>query len=139
MEIETIASLSVALLAPYLEKMGSATAEKLGEIAPEKIGELYKAVKQKFAGDEDAEMVLESAEKRPASKGRSQALVEVVEEKMKEDDDFAGLMMKLVTEIQPTRQGDHIEQKINVSGKSGDIFQIGSMKGNDIGIRSKAD
>ena len=137
MDSAIIASAAVGLLAPYLNKMGAKAAEKIGETIPGKIDELFKAIKDKFAEDTDAENVLDSTQKKPDSKGRALALAEVLEEKMKGDNEFTELLVKLISELQTSLEGDQFQQNIKVTGKAGDIYQIGEIKGNDINIGKK--
>ena len=89
----------------------------MGEIVPQKIGQLYEAIQQKISADEDAQVVLDSAEKKPESKGRSMALAEVAEEKMNDDDGFAELINKLVSDIQ-SEEAEDIIQRAKVESRS---------------------
>ncbi|MCK6630332.1 MAG: hypothetical protein L6R45_34825 [Anaerolineae bacterium] len=129
MDIQAISVAVVALLGPYLVKAGEAFAEKAGEKLAEKVGELYQVIKKKFKGDTYAEQTLTRVEEKPEAKGRQDALIAVLAEKMQEDTNFAEKMQRLLEESEQVGGGDVIKQQLNISGKAEDVFQIGKMGG----------
>ncbi len=132
MDIQTVATTTLILLSPYLSKAGEAIAENLGEKLAEKVSGLYQTLQEKFRGDDYAEQTLARLEGKPESEGRQAALKEVLIEKMEADPDFAEQLRQLVEESKQVGGGDIISQHLNISGKAGDIFQIGKMGGGDI-------
>ena len=89
----------VAILGPFLTKAGEAASEKIGE-------ELYDWLKQRFqkAQDDDAQMALAQLEKKPDSKPRRDALVEVLAERAAADPaGFGAELQSRVQKIAETR------------------------------------
>ena len=129
MDFQAVAIAAMALLGPYLAKVGEAFAKEAGETLAEKVGTLYQAVKKKFKGDTYAKKTLNRAEEKPKSEGRQAALREVLAEKMEEDADFAETVRRLVEESEQVGLGDVITQHLNISGKADDVFQVGKMSG----------
>ena len=89
-----------SVAAPFLAKGAEAFSKSAGETLGAKVGELCQAVIDKFRGDSDAEETLALAQKRPDSKGRQNALEEVLAEKLEDDPDFASKVQRLVDELQ---------------------------------------
>ncbi|GEM_PF-565671 len=89
-----------AIAAPFVAKGAEAFSKSAGEKLGAKVGELCQAVIDKFRGDSDAEETLALAQKRPDSKGRQNALEEVLAEKLEDDPDFASKVQRLVDELQ---------------------------------------
>jgi hypothetical protein len=132
MNIQAIATAAVTFLAPYLAKAGEALAKSVGEQLLGKMGDLYRAIKKKFKGDNYAEQTLVRVEEKPESEGRQVALAEVLADKMEADSDFAHLIRQLVEEIGrlvEKSNGEVIKQRIDISGKAGDIIQVGRASG----------
>ncbi len=94
----TVAATAVAILSPYLVKAGESFAEKVGEALADKAGALHRAIKDKFAGDDYAELTLLRLEDAPEAKGRQSAFEHLLTEKMEEDDMFAGRIQQLIEE-----------------------------------------
>ncbi len=131
----TLATMAVNLVAPYLAKAGEAMAKQAGEAAWEKMKAIYAAVKDKLTGDAYAEQTLKRLEGNPASENRKAALVEILEEKIKDDPTFAEAIQKLLDEANKAGV-ETITQQVKVSGqaRTGDITQIGKVEGNvDLG------
>jgi hypothetical protein len=112
MAIETLAATAVAILAPYLAEGAKSFATKTGGLLAEKIGGLYQAIKKKFTGDSDAEQTLDQVQAKPESKGRQQALQELLVEKMTSDSKFSELINALVAEIKAADSNN----ALNISG-----------------------
>lgn len=129
MDIQAISIAVVALLGPYLSKVGGAFAEEAGKKLAEKVSELHKLIKEKFRDDTYAEQTLNRVEEKPESEGRQTALKAVLAEKMEESADFAEKIQYLLKECESTAGSDVINQQLSISGKAGDIFQIGKMGG----------
>lgn len=98
MAIETLAATAVAILAPYLADGAKSFATKAGSLLAEKSGGIYQAIKNKFAGDTDAQQTLAQVETMPNSKPRQAALEEVLSERITSDDTFRELMSTLIAE-----------------------------------------
>jgi hypothetical protein len=129
MEIATIA---ITALTPYFIKGAEAFAQKVGGNTAEKVGELYQAIKKKFRGDSKAEAILTLVEENPNSNGLQSSLKEVIDEKMKEDSQFAEDLRQLTKEMQLTYSLDTITRgnqniAINRGFGNGDI-KIGNIK-----------
>ena len=92
------ASLAVALIAPYLAKLGESFASSAGEAALEGTMSLLTAIRRKFTGDGDeyAKQTLERLEQRPNDDGRQSALKGVLEDKAQADNEFADELRQLV-------------------------------------------
>jgi len=129
MDIQQIATAAMVLLSPYLAKAGEAFAKKTGEQLTERVSKLYQAIKKKFAGDDYAEQTLTRVEEKPTSTGRQVVLKEVLAEKMEDDANFADMVRRSVEETHNAPGGDVITQQLNISGKTGDVFQVGKMSG----------
>ena len=89
-----------AIAAPFLAKGAEAFSKSAGDKLGEKASELCQAVIDKFKGDSDAEETLALAQKRPDSKGQQSALEEILAENLKDDQDFAAKVQRLVDELQ---------------------------------------
>ena len=89
-----------SVAAPFLAKGAEAFSKSAGETLGAKVGELCQAVADKFRGDSDAEETLALAQKRPDSKGQQSALEEILAEKLKDDQDFAAKVQRLVDDLQ---------------------------------------
>jgi hypothetical protein len=100
MAIEIIAAGALAVLGPYLVEGGKSFAKKAGEALADKAESLYQNIKNKFAGDKDAEQTLAQVEAKPESKARQSSLEELLIEKMQADSDFMVLINRLVQEAQ---------------------------------------
>ncbi len=100
MVIETIAAGALTILGPYLVEGGKSFAKKAGEALEAKAEALYRSIKNKFAGDNDAEQTLALVEAKPESKPRQASLEELLLEKMQDDSDFTELINRLVQEAQ---------------------------------------
>jgi hypothetical protein len=128
MLIETVAASAIAILGPYLAKAGESFAEKAGETLAEKAGALYRAIKDKFKSDSDAEQTINLVEAKPDSKPRLATLEEVLTEKMKEDPDFATTVNRLVAEAKAADSGGVFvfgDRNIAVGGDASGTFITG--------------
>ena len=89
-----------AIAAPFLAKGAEAFSSSAGDKLGAKASELCQVVIDKFKGDSDAEGTLDLAQKRPDSKGQQSALEEILAEKLKDDQDFAAKVQRLVDDLQ---------------------------------------
>jgi len=101
MDLVEIASLSI----PYLIKAAEAFAAESGKGAWHKISELKSLVKGKFEGDNDAETALEQAKNDP-NKVRLASLEEALVRKMREDQDFADDVGKMLRMLQNSNEAE---------------------------------
>jgi len=126
-----VAATATALLTPllpYLVKAGEKAAEeagkKFGAAAWEKAEALYKAIREKFAGDAYAEETLKRAAEKPDSEGRRAALAEVLTEKAKSDSRF-GQQLARLTQVAVQEQGIVNFLTQVYGGEVGKIVNIG--------------
>ncbi|OQY43102.1 MAG: hypothetical protein B6242_15410 [Anaerolineaceae bacterium 4572_78] len=127
MNIQTIAATTLAMLVPYLTKMGEVVAQKGGENLIEGVGRLYANIKKKFSGDDYAEQTLKRIENNPKAKSRQLALEAVLIEKLERDKDFAKELSQLLQEENERSEGDIIKQQLSISGNAQDVLQIGKI------------
>lgn len=120
--IETIATGAVAVLTPYLLEAGKGFANKAGAKLSEKAGEIYRLIKDKFKGDEDAEGALSMTESKPESKARQTTLQEVLIEKLSRDDNFAAALNKLLDEAKAAdiKQVIAFDRGVGIAGDAND-------------------
>lgn len=114
MEPVTLAAAAVALLGPYLGKLG----ENAGDATSGAARRLYEALKARFRDDAYAEPILEGAVQRPDSKARLAALEGVIAEVAEEDPAFAA-------EI-----GGHV-------GSVQSVVDSGAVAGRDLAINAR--
>jgi hypothetical protein len=141
MDLRIVATSAVSLLVPYFAKAGEAFAEKVGERLFARMDDLHATIKRKFERDDYAAQTLNRVEEKPKSEGRQAALREVLAEKMGEDAEFASRVDQLVKEISAqseASQGDVITQHLGISGKAGNVFQVGKAEGDITSVRGDA-
>ena len=100
MDVGAMATGTVALLVPYVASAGKSVAEgifkDLGQAVQAKLGTLYRAVKERFAGNDYACQSLQRLSEKPDDTGRQDALKSVLAEILEEDpgfrDELAGLL-----------------------------------------------
>ena len=127
MDLPTIATEAVSLLAVYLPKIGEGAAKKIGENFVGSAGELWRSVKGKFSGDPDAEQALVLMEGKPESKGRQATLAEVLLDKMDDDEQFALRLRELVSaaRAEGTRQLGGGDRNALIGGNNSGIVITG--------------
>lgn len=130
MDIQVTAAAALALLGPYLAKAGGSLAEKIGDAMYTQMQTVYTAIKEKFKGDQTAEKALTLAAQEPEKKAWHDTLLGILIIKMEEDPAFADAIQQLVKTGEKSPEGDRIEQKMDISGKTGDVFQVGKMGSN---------
>jgi predicted transcriptional regulator len=136
----TLATGVVALLAPYLARIGGKLAEQVGDdlsqAALEQLQRLYERVKQKVTGDRFAEPSLERLAQKPESQVRQSAFGEVLAELVERDPSFASELASLVNEAK--RAVGPVMARIADAGAiaiQGDIHMQGTnVAGRDITI-----
>jgi hypothetical protein len=100
MDPATLAAGAVALLVPFLERIGGQLADQigtdLGQAVVDKLGHLYERVRSRVAGDRFAEPALERLAARPESELRQAAFAEVLGELLDKDPSFAAELEALV-------------------------------------------
>jgi hypothetical protein len=100
-----------ALAAPYLAKGADALSKTAGEKIGGLVSDLCQAVANKFKGDSYAEKTLDRAKEEPESKGRQEALKEVLKEKMEDDQDFAEKVKNLMDEVKREDSRTRFDQR----------------------------
>jgi hypothetical protein len=127
----TLAASVVALLAPYLTRVGEQLTDKAVDATVNTAEMLYQKVKEKFSKDEYARQTLERLEQEPESTSRQAATTAVLEEQVKSDPVFAEALQKTIAE-EAKEAGPSIRQSVNVSGSNNrtrDINQFGTVTG----------
>jgi hypothetical protein len=111
MDFGSLATGAVALLVPYLASAGKSVAEgifkDLGQALHAKLGTLYQAVKERFAGDEDAGQSLHRLSEKPEDTGRQEALRRALAKVLDEDSGFRNELARIVAEARRSG-GDEI-------------------------------
>lgn len=130
MDFQVTATAAMTLLAPYLAKAGENVAGKVGDAMYKQAQTLYTVIKDKFKGDQTAEKTLARVKQEPDKKTWKDAFLGVLTMKLEEDPEFANTIKQLVQEAEKLPGGDNISQEMNISGTTGDVFQIGKMEGN---------
>jgi hypothetical protein len=94
---------AVALLAPYVGRLGGRVADRLGadveEAVATRLEDLYRWIKGKVTGDQFAESTLERLEERPDSQTRQASLAGVLGEMAQDDGRFASELAGLVEDV----------------------------------------
>jgi hypothetical protein len=103
MDPVTLAGAAVALLGPYLARIGGRAADRAGEAIADaalpRLGELLQALRRRFAPGSYEGGVLEGVAQRPDSQARRRALADTLAEELAEDPRFAGEVERLVADI----------------------------------------
>jgi hypothetical protein len=106
MDPTTLASATVALLAPFLPqltgKFTEKAADRLAEGAVSAVHRLFVALKERLGGERYAEAQLMGLIDRPESPTRRQALEAALAEVLQDDKQFAKNLARLVTTAQQT-------------------------------------
>ena len=102
MDPVTLAAAAVALLGPYLARIGGRLAEGAGDqvadAALPALGRLYEAVRRRFAPGTYPGGLLAGVEERPEHEARRRALADALAEAVQDDRDFADALEKLVAD-----------------------------------------
>jgi hypothetical protein len=102
MDCESLASAVLATLSTFMAKTGEDVATKVGSALYAKMEAVYQAVLSHFAGDNYAEQTLARAESRPESQAAQATLLEILNEKVSEDQAFAVNLQRLLAEVKAT-------------------------------------
>lgn len=122
MDIQLIASTTVALLSPYLVKAGEVIANKASEAIWDKAAQLYQIVKEKFKGNTTAEVALADLEQMPNDEDSQAALRKELKKTMQSDANFGEQLRLLLQEAGKTQQGASIITQI--AGKKSTLFGV---------------
>jgi hypothetical protein len=143
MDPVSLAGAAVALLVPYLLRLGGKTidkaSEQLAEAALPALGRLYQAMKRRLVPGTYAGSQLAGVEEHPEREGRQQALVSTLAETLEEDAGFAAELAQLVTDAQAAVgvqvKFGHVEGPVAIGG---DVHQHGHyVAGHDLTIGAK--
>lgn len=103
MDIGLIATSTVSFLVPYLTRLGRKVASGIGEdlsgFAEDKIKALYESIKEKLKGDDYASKTLERLEEVPGDAIRQQTMQGILQESLKEDENFSKKLQQLLEEV----------------------------------------
>ena len=134
MDIQIMVTTAVALLTPYVVKMGERVAEKAGEEVFDKAKELYEKISNKFKGDNRAEKSLNKFAKSPKDKNAIATLYSNLEYFLEDDESFKEVVYSIIKQAEQTPQGQQIIQTINQTLENpgsvgGSIIQAGNIEG----------
>ena len=127
MDFQITAVAALTLLAPYLAKAGESVAEKVGDAMYKQAQTLYAVIKDKFKGDQTAEKTLTRVKQEPNNQAWKDTLLGILVMKLEEDPQFANAIEQFVKDAEKSSEGDSISQTMNISGTTGDVFQIGKI------------
>jgi hypothetical protein len=143
MDPVSLSSAAVALLVPYLQRLGGKmtdkASEQLAEAALPALGRLYQAMKRRLVPGTYAGGQLAGVEEHPERKGRQQALVSTLAEMLEDDVGFVTELAELVTEAQAavgvqTKFG-RVEGPVAIGG---DVHQHGHyVAGHDLTVATE--
>lgn len=102
--VTSLAATAVAVIAPYLARVGEGFAEETGRAAAAKIGPLYKALKARFQNKPAAQEALEDLESNPMDEDAQTALNLQLKKQMKADSELAETVRKLLEEIDQDKE-----------------------------------
>jgi len=95
----TLVTSAVTLLSPYVAKGAEEFAKELGKDAAQKARDLFTYLKNKFSSDSEESQILSLFEKKPEKYEGN--LTEVLQERAKNDSEFAGELEKHVNSAAP--------------------------------------
>lgn len=132
MEPATIVSGVMAILVPYVAKGARELVETVGEVGYQKAGELMKRLKARFAGDREAETVIEMFEAKPE---RYEAAVEeVIAERVAADPELARELTEQLEQAGPAlRVFQEMDTARNVTG-----IRAGALRSGNAEVTQKA-
>ena len=91
---------AVALLVPFLSKVGDRLADRAGvnleQAIAVRLERLYRRVKSRLQGDRFGEVTLERLEQQPDNRARQVSLAEVIDDLVAKDPEFATSLRELV-------------------------------------------
>jgi hypothetical protein len=123
-----LASQALALVSPYLARVGEAAAQTAGEAAAKQAEAILGAIRRRFGDDKDAyaEQTLDKVIEQPEEEWPKQALEGILASKARQDAAFKAELEQL---LQNAKQAAATQQfSVHVSGgKVRDIHQIGSV------------
>jgi predicted nucleotidyltransferase len=127
MDPVTIASSTIALLTPYLAKMGEEVSKKVVGAAWEKVTEIHKAVKDRLAQEKDEypKETLKRYEKEPVK--RKQAMQETLAEVLEKDPAFAQKLVKMLKDADKAGAGTVFNTNV-FGGEVGEIINIDTLQ-----------
>jgi hypothetical protein len=134
MDPTMLASQALALLSPYLAKVGEAAATSLGGEVAKHAQALLDSIRRQFLADHDsfAEQTLDTLMKQPEEPSPKQALQGILASKAQTNAAFKAQLEQLVREARE----DPATQQFLVQvygGRVGEIFQIGSVQTLNVG------
>jgi len=126
-----LSAAAVAMLAPYLHKLGESAAEAVGEGIPEAAGKVFRWMREKFAGTPQASASLELAMAEPDDADNRKMLEIALAKRLKTE---PGLVDELAALLPPeVRQS--VAQTASASGGSG-IAQVAG-RGNTVSVNRR--
>ena len=119
-----VAVAAVALLSPWLGKVGEGAAKKIGEQGVEKLERLFGVIRDKFTADGDA-LTLLNLQQTPVDETAKSELTQSLKKKMDADSKFAEDVRTLVNQA---RSDPSVSQFLTqvYGGEVGKIVNIGT-------------
>lgn len=102
--VTSLAATAVAVLAPYLARVGEELAKETGKAAATRIGPLYKALKARFQSKPAAQEALADLESNPTDEDAQTALRLQLQKQMKADSELTETVRKLLEEINQDKE-----------------------------------
>jgi hypothetical protein len=100
MDPVALAATVTGLLAPFLAKMGESMMEEVSANLPEKIGKLWGTISNRFKGNPTASGAASDLVKNAEDPDNQEAFALQLKKALKEDADFANLLVDLLEEAQ---------------------------------------
>jgi uncharacterized membrane protein YebE (DUF533 family) len=126
MDPVSVASAAAVLLAT---KGGATLAEQAGKAAWAGLGRLAALVRNRFAGDPQAEAMLEAAQAQPDDEGRVRRLAELLAEHGERDAGFLATLSELVAEARTDPMVGPTVVQVNDFASIGKVVTIGTVQG----------
>jgi hypothetical protein len=119
-----LAITAVALVSPWIARVGEGAAHKLGEKAVEKLERLYGLIKTRLTADGES-LTLLNLQQAPGDEGAKSAVAESLSRKMASDPKLAEEVRRLVTEAKNDPSVSQFLTQV-YGGEVGKIVNIGS-------------
>jgi hypothetical protein len=123
MDINAIATATIAILSPYLVKASEEAAKQAGNAAWKKATEIHQAIKARFKKEKDKfpTQALKQFEKEPEK--RKGTMEDVLKEVLEKDPEFSQSLLNLLKEAEEAGAGAVFNVNI-MGGKVGKVVNI---------------
>jgi hypothetical protein len=136
-----LAGQALALLSPYLTRLGDAALHQAGEAAAQHAEAIISAIRRQFGADHDgfAEQTLDAVLKQPDDASPKQALQGIVASKVEKDPAFKSELERLLKEATDNAQTQQFLVQVYGHGKVNEIFQIHTVNTLNVGRHDTSD